>query len=94
MQPGGCLLTTRYRLEADVTVKIEKQLLLLLLLVLLSSGGGEGGGGGGGGRRRTYLFPGRVAATCGRVLLLTVSQGISGSTVTAEFLRFSALSRY
>lgn len=42
----------------------------------------------------TYLFPGRVAPTCGRVLLLTVSQGISGSTVTAEFLRFSALSRY
>lgn len=42
--PGGCLLsvlTTRYRLEADVTVKIEKQLLLLLLL-LLSSGEGEG----------------------------------------------------
>lgn len=40
--PGGCLLsvlTTRYRLEADVTVKIEKQLLLLLLL---SSGEGEG----------------------------------------------------
>lgn len=42
--PGGCLLsvlTTRYRLEADVTVKIEKQLLLL------SSGEGEREGGGG-----------------------------------------------
>lgn len=90
--PGGCLLsvlTTRYRLEADVTVKIEKQLLLLLLL-LLSSGRGKGRWRGKG----TYLFPGRVAPTCGRVLLLTVSQGISGSTVTAEFLRFSALSRY
>lgn len=44
--PGGCLLsvlTTRYRFEADVTVKIEKQLLPLpLLSLLLSSGVGEG----------------------------------------------------
>lgn len=41
--PGGCLLSvlaaTRYRLEADVTVKIEKQLLLLLLLLSCSEWG-------------------------------------------------------